>query len=309
MPKISVIVPVYNAERYIKKCIESILSQTYSDIECLLIDDGSKDLSGHICDEYTLKDKRVRVVHQENKGELDARAEGVRISQGEWLYFVDSDDIIMSDTLDSMLSYVEEGVDVVAFESQVEGKFSKVDYAKILLGFQLLPVWGKLYRRCLFNDYVLGIPRFFKVGEDFLTNLRLLSNIKGTVVCKAQHKYIYNRSNPESVQLKHISSYAYERSMILEVGMTLTAMPEYSAMEQAHFKWLIAYLGGMIGLRYQIDYRENWIKDIQTKSQKFPLSWKDKMVISAININVCRWVLVVEKSSKRFLRNFLRRFV
>lgn len=305
-PIISVIVPVYNAEQYISKCIESILSQTFNNIECLLIDDGSKDSSGAICDEYALKDKRVRVVHQVNGGEMAARAMGVRISRGRYLYFVDADDKIMPDTLTSMFSYIEEDVDIVAFESQLDCSCFMVDYAKILLSFRLLAVWGKLYRRRLFDDYVLAVPGYFKVGEDFLTNLRILKNIKGCVVCKPQYKYLYNRQNPGSIQLKHRSSYAYERSIVLEVGRTLTLLPEYSAIEQAHFKWLIVYLGGMIGLRYNIDFTESWIKDIQIKSRKYSLSFKDKIVLSAINIKLCRWLLIIEKFSKKIFRRFVK---
>lgn len=252
-PLISIIVPVYNAERYIGKCIESILSQTFHNIECLLIDDGSKDASGTICDEYALKDKRVRVVHQKNGGEMAARAAGVRISNGKYLYFVDADDKIMPDTLTSMFSYMKENVDIVAYESQCDGNFSMVDYAEFLLSFRLLAIWGKLYRRYLFDDYVLDVPSSFKVGEDFLTNLRMLKNVKGVVICKPQYKYLYNRQNPESVQRKHINSYAYERSMILEVNKTLSNLSSYSAIEHAHFKWLLAYLGGMIGLGYKIN--------------------------------------------------------
>ncbi len=305
---ISIIVPIYNAEKYLHRCIDSILEQTFSDFELLLIDDGSTDQSGVICNKYALKDKRVRVVHQENGGEMAARAAGVRISSGKYLYFVDADDEIMPDTLTSMFSYMKEDVDIVAFENQYDGNFSIVDYAEILLSFRLWAVWGKLYRRYLFDDYVLDVPSSFKVGEDFLTNLRILKNMKGYVICKPQYKYLYNRQNPESVQRKHINSYAYERSMILEVNKTLTSLPSYSAIEYAHFKWLLAYLGGMIGLRYHIDFTEPWIKDIQIKSRNFSLSLKDRIVLSAIDIAVCRWFLIVEKVLKYLFRKFLNIF-
>lgn len=307
-PLISIIVPVYNAERYIGKCIESILSQTFHNIECLLIDDGSKDSSGAICNEYALKDKRVRVVHQENGGEMVARAAGVRISSGKYLYFVDADDKIMPDTLTSMFSYMKDNVDIVAFENQYDGNFYIVDYAEILLSFRLWAVWGKLYRRYLFDDYVLDVPSSFKVGEDFLANLRILKNMKGSVICKPQYKYLYNRQNPESVQRKHRNSYAYERSMILEVNKTLMSLPSYSAIEHTHFKWSLAYLGGMIGLRYNIDFTEPWIKDLQIKSRNFSLSLKDKIILSAIDVAMCRWLLIVEKVLKSLFRKFLNIF-
>lgn len=304
-PIISVIVPVYNAEKYIAGCINSIIKQTFRDIECLLIDDGSKDLSGAICDEYALKDSRVKVIHQENGGVMAARATGVRLAEGKYLYFVDADDQIMPDALSCMHSYMGDGVDIVAFESNCDGIYSMANYAKLLLSFRLLAVWGKLYKRSLFDDYVMGIPRYFKVGEDFLMNIRTLKNIEGKVICKPIFKYLYNIQNPESVQLKHQSSFGYERALVLEIGNTLTHLPEYSDIEYAHFKWLIIYLGGMIGLRYKIDFTEEWVKDIRQKGVKYPLSLKDKLVLSAIDIKVCRWLLIVEKELKKFYRNHI----
>lgn len=304
-PVISVIVPVYNAEKYITGCIDSILSQTFRSIECILVDDGSKDSSGIICDEYALKDKRVKVIHQENGGEMAARAAGVRLAKGKYLYFVDADDQVMSDTLSSMYHYVGDGVDIVAFESKCDGIYSMTDYAKLLLSFRLLAVWGKLYKRNLFDDYVLGVPRYFKVGEDFLTNVRTLGNIKGKVVCKPIFKYLYNTRNPQSVQLKHRSSFEYERALVLEVGDALRRLPEYSTIEYAHFKWLIIYLGGMIGLRYQIDFTEDWVNDIRQKGTKYPISLKDKLVLSAIDRKTCRWLLIAEKELKNFFRNHI----
>lgn len=97
MPKISVIVPVYDCEKYIKKCVDSILNQTFKDLEIILIDDGSTDKSGKICDELKLKDGRIKVIHQENKGVSSARNEGLKIANGEYISFVDGDDYLSED--------------------------------------------------------------------------------------------------------------------------------------------------------------------------------------------------------------------
>ena len=95
MPKISVIVPVYNTEKYLHRYIDSILAQTFTDFELLLINDGSKDNSGAICDEYAAKDSRVRVFHKENGGASSARNMGLDNAKGKWVTFVDSDDYIL----------------------------------------------------------------------------------------------------------------------------------------------------------------------------------------------------------------------
>ena len=95
-PKISIIVPVYKVEKYLCRCLDSIVAQTFTDWECILIDDGSPDNSGKICDEYAEKDGRFRVIHQENAGVSAARNAGLDAARGEWIGFVDSDDWVES---------------------------------------------------------------------------------------------------------------------------------------------------------------------------------------------------------------------
>ena len=92
MPKISIIVPVYKVEKYLNRCLDSIIAQTFSAWECILVDDGSPDKSGIICDEYVARDSRFVVIHQENAGVSFARNAGLDIAQGEYICFVDSDD-------------------------------------------------------------------------------------------------------------------------------------------------------------------------------------------------------------------------
>lgn len=107
MPEISVIVPVYNAEKYISRCIDSILSQRIPDFELLLIDDGSTDNSGALCDEYAEKDSRIKVFHQANKGASAARNTGIDIAEGDWIVFVDADDWVDSEYLESLYEHVK----------------------------------------------------------------------------------------------------------------------------------------------------------------------------------------------------------
>lgn len=104
-PKISVIVPVYNAEQYLHRCIDSILAQTFTDFELLLIDDGSKDNSGDICDGYAMKDERVRVFHKKKGGVSSARNLGLDNAKGEWVSFVDADDYLDNCYYSNFLSF------------------------------------------------------------------------------------------------------------------------------------------------------------------------------------------------------------
>ena len=136
-PKISVIVPLYNAEKYLHNCVDSILSQTFTDFELLLINDGSKDSSGKICDEYATLDSRVRVFHKENGGVSSARNLGLDNAQGEWITFVDSDDEFVDNNCLTLL---------------YQPKFDLINY-----GYECYDVNGKktLTTSIFHNEFVL----------------------------------------------------------------------------------------------------------------------------------------------------------
>lgn len=125
MNSISIIVPVYNAEKYLDRCIESLLMQTYKELEIILVDDGSADNSGLKCDSYANSDSRIKVIHKENGGVSSARNAGIEAASGKWLMFVDSDDYIETDTCEFAVSSAEaENSDMLVFEMIFEGKSS-----------------------------------------------------------------------------------------------------------------------------------------------------------------------------------------
>lgn len=118
MSKISVIIPVYNVEKYLEECIDSVLKQTYRDFEIILVDDGSTDSSGDICDRYALKDERIRVIHKENAGLSSARNVGFDMASGEYVYFLDSDDYIANNMLKKAIETIDaEKCDFVFFKA------------------------------------------------------------------------------------------------------------------------------------------------------------------------------------------------
>ena len=113
MEKVSVIVPVYKVEKYIRRCVDSIVLQTYKNIEVILVDDGSPDQCGDICDDYANKYSYIKVIHQENRGQAAARNTGVSFSTGDYVTFVDSDDFITSDYVETLVGLVSRyGTDV-----------------------------------------------------------------------------------------------------------------------------------------------------------------------------------------------------
>lgn len=115
MAKVSIIVPIYNVQEYLCTCIESVLRQTYQDFELILVDDGSPDNCGAICDEYATKDERIRVIHQQNGGLSAARNAGLDVATGKYIYFLDGDDFIDPDLLETAATYMETGLDMLIF--------------------------------------------------------------------------------------------------------------------------------------------------------------------------------------------------
>ena len=108
MPTVSVIIPVYNVEKYLDQCIESVVSQTYKELEIILVDDGSKDTSGALCDKWAAKDNRIKVIHKQNSGPAATRNMGTKAATGSWILYLDSDDWYENDNLiDTLLSFAD----------------------------------------------------------------------------------------------------------------------------------------------------------------------------------------------------------
>lgn len=204
-PLISVIVPVYNVEQFLPRCVDSILAQTYQNLEIILVDDGARDASGRICDEYAAKDTRIRVIHKENGGLSSARNAGIDAARGEYLAFVDSDDWIEPDTYQHMLErMVQYGVKLVcAGRYDVNGKTGEKTLglcpkqetcitAEEMLGRIFLwdgcdsSAWDKLYHRSLFAEFRYPVG---KICEDVATTYKIVLLAGQAVLCD---KPVYN---------------------------------------------------------------------------------------------------------------------
>lgn len=206
MPKISIIVPVYKVEKYLRRCVDSILNQTFTDFECILVDDGSPDRCGEICDEYAKADKRIKVIHKENGGLSDARNAGIDTARGEYLGFVDSDDwihpnmyeilykaITKNDVKLSACAYKETDVKEIfeeIFTSEIE-IYNGMDF--LMTNYVTAVVaWNKLYHRSLFNE--LRYP-FGKIHEDEFTTYKMLYESGNIAYCsKKLYYYFINAS-------------------------------------------------------------------------------------------------------------------
>lgn len=202
--EISIVIPIYNKEQYVKSCLTSALSQDFEDYEVIAVDDGSTDGSGHICDEIANRDSRLRVIHTENGGVTAARRRGVEEAQGRFVMFCDSDDELLPHALrnpyEAMID--NDADEVIApyqnqwgclYDSKCRGKIEPSVVIKDYLAQHNLfpPIWAILLRRDIILEGCLDIPRQIFIGEDILFHIRYLTKVK-TVFCIEQSHYIYN---------------------------------------------------------------------------------------------------------------------
>ena len=259
MPKISIIVPVYKAEKYLNRCVDSILAQTFTDWELLLIDDGSPDRSGEICDEYAKKDSRIRVIHKENGGVSSARQRGLDESVGEYTIHADPDDWVEPEMLDELYKKAkEEDADMVICDFICEYKTGSVvceqnvkncNSESILkqMFSQQLPgmCWNKLVRRKCYFDYDIRFPHNIILWEDLYVVCSLLTHtIKCAYLPKALYHYdlvLNNNSIVRYPTLKGLNSQIYFINHFISYGYPVDWL--YESMVSTK---LLAYRSGLL---------------------------------------------------------------
>lgn len=220
MAEVSVIVPVYQVEKYLRQCLDSIVNQTFKEIEIILVDDGSKDNSGKICDEYALKDNRVKVIHQDNMGLSDARNSGMNQMSGKYFMFVDSDDYVSEQMIEKLYTrVVETDADIVCcnfeyfWENNEKESFSTKQKREELNSSEIFNhrkneknygiwtvAWNKLYKSSSMNSFRF---RSGKIHEDeFWANDIYQKNLK--VVTIEDSLYYYRQRHNSIVGIKSI---------------------------------------------------------------------------------------------------------
>ena len=241
--KVSIIVPVYNSESYLDRCIKSILNQTYNEFELILVDDGSTDASGAICDEYAQKDKRIRVVHKNNTGVSDTRNEGIRLSKGKYIQFVDSDDylepcatwelveaiekyqsdivicgykLILNATGKSVCYSYEDQVLNLSYNEYLD-RFSEL-HSRILLN----PPWNKLYKaECIKNNNI-SFDSTIDLAEDLIFTLEALRQCRNiTVIPSTFYNYILYAGKNNLTYKYRENSYEMTRAVFRKVNALL----------------------------------------------------------------------------------------
>lgn len=203
---LSVVVPVYNVEKYLDRCIKSIINQTYKNLEIILVDDGSVDASGKICDKYAFKDKRINVIHKENEGLSEARNTGIKLSKGNYITFVDSDDYIDERMYEILINDLEKyDVDIASCDYLRIVDYSKkakissevLIYSKEEALIKLLRneeykdyAWNKIYKKKLFDGVLYPKGR---VQEDVATTYKLILNANSVSYNKSKLYFYLKR--------------------------------------------------------------------------------------------------------------------
>lgn len=222
--KISVVVPVYNAEKSLNYCIQSIINQTYVDFEVLLIDDGSTDMSGCICDKYASENKNITAVHIENGGVSKARNIGIDLAKGEYICFVDSDDYISIEYLNELVKtknqyniydniwcgfytssdYNQTDLKIYLADDNTSFSFFERNEIMILQNKWLSQMpWNKLFSVKIIKDNNIRFPENLSLGEDLLFNLKYLDCTNGQIVVINKPLNFYVRSGNESLDNKY----------------------------------------------------------------------------------------------------------
>lgn len=212
--KVSIIIPIYKAEKYLKKCLDSVIEQTYKNIEIILIDDGSPDDSGKICNQYSEIDRRIVTIHSENRGVSNARNTGVKKATGEYITFIDADDYISNnyiEVLQRLLIENKADISIIGNDERYDGSVIKISekfkgiltseetIGKILEEKYITSVcWGKMYTKKIIKNSQIQFDSTLKIGEDFKFMMQVLENCSQIAVDTTQNLYHY-RLNEDSV--------------------------------------------------------------------------------------------------------------
>ena len=291
-PYISVIIPVYNAEATLNKCVDSVLGQQFPDFEVILVDDGSKDGSFQICEEYARKDSRVIVIHKENGGVSSARNRGLEIAKGKWVTFVDSDDYINDTYL-----VLPEDKDVIfaSYRNVVYGKESEGLSSACFTGCRLSDVvaeygsnsilrtpWAKFYRRDLIGN--IRFPEDMKVGEDTCFVWQYLSRCKTYGVLPQSTYYV--RLSAMTSEQKYGMKVDYAVQSLTRLKVAFEPMAAHLGVKRSLFFSFIGYFK----LVSSDEWRKNkslWYENSMIKAF-YRYVWPDLRLMQKLRLAIAR---------------------
>lgn len=315
MPKVSVIVPIYNVEKYLEKCINSLLSQTLEDIQIILVNDGSKDNSGNIAKEYEKNNKnRIIYVEKENGGLSDARNYGLKYATGEFIAFLDSDDYIEKNAYEEMYNKaIEENADYVEcdfiweFPNKIRvDKQYPYKNKKEMLSFVRVVAWNKLIKRQLITDNNLEFPKGLRY-EDVEFTYKLIPFVnKFAYVDKPFIHYVQREGSIANVQNERTAEIFTVLDNVIEFYKKNNIYEEYrDELEYNYARYLLCS-----SLKRMCKIKDKTIREkLLTESWKrlnsnFP-NWKENVILKTVNIGKNKYMRTVNKSTYKIYSKIL----
>lgn len=294
MRKISIVIPVYNAEKYLKLSVGSVLSQSYKDWELILVDDGSKDGSGTICERYASEDSRIRVYHTVNHGVTAARKFGAEQATGEWICFLDADDTLLDGSLQTMM---EKSVDcdivignkhIISDNELVKERVNKsdrqlqpIEFLNGLLRNEISQyITGRMFRRTLFDNGTINIPRELIMAEDFIMNVQLGN--KSQKIALIQDMVYGYHVYETSVSHTFHTSIEYENKFCNCLLSALKQGKYYEEVKAAFiFQKVRALKSAFMAQQGHVDLRHPFVLEVcqEAKQIKMSRGWRLFMVL------------------------------
>lgn len=315
MPKVSVIVPIYNVEKYLEKCINSLLSQTLEDIQIILVNDGSKDNSGKIAKEYEKNNKdRVIYVEKENGGLSDARNYGLKYATGDFIAFLDSDDYIEKNAYEEMYNKaIEENADYVEcdfiweFHNKIRvDKQYPYKNKKEMLSFVRVVAWNKLIKRQLITDNNLEFPKGLRY-EDVEFTYKLIPFInKFAYVDKPFIHYVQREGSIANVQNERTAEIFTVLDNVIEFYKENNIYDEYrDELEYNYARYLLcSSLKRMCKIKDKIVREKLLTESWERLNLNFP-NWKENIILKTVNIGKNKYMRTVNKSTYKIYSKIL----
>ena len=315
MPKVSVIVPIYNVEKYLEKCINSLLSQTLEDIQIILVNDGSKDNSGNIAKEYEKNNKNRRIyVEKENGGLSDARNYGLKYATGDFIAFLDSDDYIEKNAYEEMYNKaIEENADYVEcdfiweFPNKIRiDKQYPYKNKKEMLSFVRVVAWNKLIKRQLIIDNNLEFPKGLRY-EDVEFTYKLIPFInKFAYVDKPFIHYVQREGSIANVQNERTAEIFTVLDNVIEFYKKNNIYEKYrEELEYNYARYLLcSSLKRMCKIKDKT-IREKLLTESWERLNSNFSNWKENVILKTVNIGKNKYMRTVNKSTYKIYSKIL----
>ena len=315
MPKVSVIVPIYNVEKYLEKCINSLLSQTLEDIQIILVNDGSKDNSGNIAKEYEKNNKnRIIYVEKENGGLSDARNYGLKYATGDFIAFLDSDDYIEKNAYEEMYNKaIEENADYVEcdfiweFPNKIRvDKQYPYKNKKEMLSFVRVVAWNKLIKRQLITDNNLEFPKGLRY-EDVEFTYKLIPFVnKFAYVDKPFIHYVQREGSIANVQNERTAEIFTVLDNVIEFYKKNNIYEEYrDELEYNYARYLLcSSLKRMCKIKDKTIREKLLTESWERLNLNFP-NWKENVILKTVNIGKNKYMRTVNKSTYKIYSKIL----